>query len=696
MAAPVVQVLTPRPEAPDATAGNEPYLVRLPSRAFAPRGRADVAGLRDDKVFVQFRRTLKAEEQAALESAGVVFHESLEPFTYLVSMSRPAAEAVQRNPLFLGAEPIQPSDKLTGSIFRSDIPEHARRPAEGIAVFFRFYEDVTLEQALAALDAAGIAVIDRSVFLFANRLEAIATRDAILAACASPVVRAAFEIPPTPVVNNTQAAGFSNVPPVNIAPFSLTGAGVAVGIWDGGQVRPTHQDLTPRITIKEFVRPIADHATHVAGTILGTGATDASSKGMAPSAAAFSYDFDNDIPSEQANASKLTVDGIALSNNSWEFPVGWTLDQSCVWSNFDNAAAFGYYEGNSSNYDNLVRTRRLTVVKSAGNQGNSCGPAGTCANPRNTDCDGTLGSDGFRYDTLDPASSAKNVITVGALNDDGATKTDFSSAGPTDDGRVKPDLVANGFQLNSTGGGFDTQHLVMSGTSMSGPVVSGVVALVDEEWKRLHTRRSSAINKPTPELVKALLVNTAADLGRPGPDYAYGHGLVKAKEAIDVLEAPNADGGQLLAPNQVRTAFISEGEVLNFRVSTPVGAPTGTVKTTMAWDDLPGTSAAVARYCNFINAKIACTSNADCTPFNPAGVCDGSPCGTVPCHLKNDLDGLLWNAAATGVIGIPFVLPVGTITSNAGNYFNHVDNVETVWASDPTGVSSSSRSSASP
>ena len=661
--------------------------MRLPSRALTPRGRADAPGLRDEKVFVQFQRTLTAGEQEALEKAGVVFHESLPPFTYLVSMGRAAAEVVQRQPLFLGAEPIQPADKLTEPILRNEIPDHARRPGEGIAVYFRFYENVTLAEALAALDAAGVAVPDRSVFLFGNRLEAVATRDAILAACASPAVRASYETSAPPVMHNVQAAGFSNVPPLNIAPYGLNGSGIAVGIWDGGQARPTHQDLFPRITVRDPGAPIIDHSTHVAGTILGTGATDASSKGMAPSATAFSFDFAGDIISEMANCSRLppTGDGIVLSNNSWGASTGWAFNvNTCSWADF-GPGGFGAYDGNSGALDDFVRWRRLTFVKSAGNDGNECGPAGSCLNSRNSDCDGTLASDGFRYGNVEAMSGAKNVLTVGALNDDGTTKTDFSSCGPTDDGRIKPDVVANGRNVNSTGGLFDTQHLVMSGTSMAAPVVSGVIALIDEEWKKLHASRSSAVNKPTPDLVKAVLANTATDLGRPGPDYAYGHGLVRAKEAIDVLEAPNADGAILLAPNQVRTAFVSEGEVLNFKVSTPAGVPTGPIKTTTVWDDLPGTSGSVVRYCNFINFKVACTTNADCTPFNPGGACDAAPCGAVPCNLMNDLETWLWNATMTAAYP-PWVPPgVGSLTGNAFPYLNRVDNVESIEASDPNG-----------
>src|SRR5262245_4019437 len=110
------------------------------------------------------------------------------------------------------------------------------------------------------------------------------------------------------------------------------------------------------------------------------------------------------------------------------------------------------------------------------------------------------------------------------------------------------------------------------------------------------------------------------------------------------------------------------------------------MKTTAAWSDLSGSSASVVRYCNFLNGKVPCTSNADYTPFNPGAVCDPAPCGAVPCDLKNDLSTYQWNAAQTAVIGVPWVPPgVAAITANAIQRINHVDPVEVIQTSDASG-----------
>ena len=109
-----------------------------------------------------------------------------------------------------------------------------------------------------------------------------------------------------------------------------------------------------------------------------------------------------------------------------------------------------------------------------------------------------------------------------------ATISSFSSTGPTDDGRIKPDLVANGVNLTSTDiGGYD--YLTISGTSMSSPNACGSATLLVDQYKRLF---GGAMRAST---LKALLIQTADDIGNPGPDYFFGWGLINVKRAADLL-----------------------------------------------------------------------------------------------------------------------------------------------------------------
>ena len=128
----------------------------------------------------------------------------------------------------------------------------------------------------------------------------------------------------------------------------------------------------------------------------------------------------------------------------------------------------------------------LLVFKSAGNDRND-GP--DC--PSGPDCDGP-------YDSIGYVGNAKNILTICALTDtDGMT--DFSSWGPTNDGRVKPVLCANGYELFSTLPG--NSYGSMSGTSMSSPSAAGTAALLFE-----HYRKTTGAT-PASATLKALLIN---------------------------------------------------------------------------------------------------------------------------------------------------------------------------------------------
>lgn len=154
-------------------------------------------------------------------------------------------------------------------------------------------------------------------------------------------------------------------------------------------------------------------------------------------------------------------------------------------------------------------------------------------------------SDGI-YDCIDQIGSSKNVITVGAVSNNGAM-TSYSSFGPADDGRIKPDLVANGDALTSTCP--TSTYCTRGGTSMATPVVSGAVALIAQrDAQEMGT-------DPTPEMIKALLTGSAFELGANGPEYSYGWGLMNGRSAVDLVE----NGSAL-----IHTGAVSKGEVLEY------------------------------------------------------------------------------------------------------------------------------------
>lgn len=115
--------------------------------------------------------------------------------------------------------------------------------------------------------------------------------------------------------------------------------------------------------------------------------------------------------------------------------------------------------------------------------------------------------------TLTLPADAAGAIAVGAYDPSTLELLEYSSLGPTDDGRLKPDVVA------PSGVSTSAYSIPFEGTSAAAPHVTGVVALI------LDRRRQAS-----PEEVLELLWEQAEDLGQAGPDNAFGHGAVHTVE----------------------------------------------------------------------------------------------------------------------------------------------------------------------
>ena len=112
------------------------------------------------------------------------------------------------------------------------------------------------------------------------------------------------------------------------------------------------------------------------------------------------------------------------------------------------------------------------------------------------------------------------MIAVGNLD----YKSDLassSSRGPAADGRIKPDICAQGTNVYSTYPNYTYQTI--SGTSMACPGISGVLAQLYQAYKQTNNG-----NNPPSALMKCILLNTADDIGNPGPDFKHGWGVANS------------------------------------------------------------------------------------------------------------------------------------------------------------------------
>jgi uncharacterized repeat protein (TIGR02543 family) len=450
----------------------------------------------------------------------------------------------------------------------------------------------------------------------------------------------------------------------NTAPYNVNGTGETVGIWDGGAVRSTHQELTGRVTVMDGAASI-DHATHVGGTIGASGVV-AGALGMAPTVLIASYDWNSDLSEMTSRGMAINSEAgkIQLSNHSYGTLAGWDTSDGTykwygVWGDREDAA-FGQYYATARDWDTLCYSAPYYLpCKAAGNDRSDLAPpSGTTFSyysrrkwvAKTYDPVTDPYNDGYNiggFDTLEPTGTAKNILTVGAVYDAvsggsrslaAAGMTTFSGWGPADDGRVKPDVVGNGYSLYSSIGSGDASYAYYSGTSMATPNVCGSVTLLTDYYGQLFPGQCMRAST-----LKGLVIHTADDLGAAGPDYKFGWGLVNMKAAANVIKLHYDEPAvQHLVEQSLDAATTS-------RTNSFTWTGTNAIRVTLCWTDPAG----------------AAQTGLDVTTKN----------------LVNDLD--LRVIGPTGQVYMPYVLVPSTPDVPATTGDNSIDNVEQVYISAP-------------
>jgi hypothetical protein len=445
-------------------------------------------------------------------------------------------------------------------------------------------------------------------------------------------------------------------------PYNVDGTNLAAGVWDAGTVRSTHQEFGGRVILKNAVAAHY-HSTHVGGTI-GARGVDATAKGMAPAVRIWSYDWNSDLSEMASVAMSATgqVGVIQISNHSYGLETGWEGSEWFgTWATRSEADGFGMYDSYAAMWDAVCYGAPYYLpFLSAGNDRNDTPPAAGSTfsyydggqlktKPYDPATDPPAdGGDGGGYDTVSYMGNSKNLVTVGAVNDAvtaglrdlaKATMTTFSSWGPSDDGRVKPDIVANGADLRSTYSTSDSSYSSMSGTSMSSPNAAGSAVLLVDLYSRLFPGR--AMRSST---LKALILHTADDVGNVGPDYRFGWGLMNTRAAADLLRAHAANPRSL---RMVEAAVTPGQATCEYAFDWDTTSP---LRATLCWTDPPG------------------------SPHNTLD--NRSP------NLVHDLD--LRLITPGGITNLPYVLNVLTPAAPATRNDNKVDNVEQVDLAAPS------------
>ena len=590
---------------------------------------ATAASLGARHVVVQLAKPATEKEKLALRDSGL---ELLSPLGGSAYFARTLPGGLNLDQLGTsGSElailDIDPAWKAHPTVTARDVPSYAivddTDPSDPVvAAYLLFHSDVDLEpegeqaaKSGGATPVEQIRAINGLVVTFPlSQVDSLVAQDEVM--------WLEWPLPPMSEVNDSNRA-ITQADTLQAAPYGLDGTGVSVMVYDGGYARASHNDFGGRLTVYDS-SGLSYHATHVAGTIGGDGSSSGGTyKGMAPATTLLSYGFQyngtgtflysnpGDINSDYDQA--INTHGADISNNS----IGTNTEP-----NGFPCSIQGDYGVTSALIDSIAGGSLgapFRIVWANGNerQGSRCDVEGF----------------GDYYSTAPPAG-AKNHITVGALNSNNDSMTSFSSWGPVDDGRMKPDISAPGCQSNGDGGvtstdsSSDTAYLTICGTSMAAPTVTGLAALMLEDF------RTNNPGEPDPRnsTLKTLFAHNAVDLGNVGPDHVYGYGSVRAQATVDFMRDGN---------------FLEEevDQGTTFTVSIPVSASDTELKVTVAWDDAPG------------------TPNVD-----PA--------------LVNDLDVRVISPSST--THLPWTLdPAAPSSAAVQNAANRRDNIEQVYVSGP-------------
>lgn len=422
--------------------------------------------------------------------------------------------------------------------------------------------------------------------------------------------------------------------------LGISGAGYdKIGIWDGGRVRTTHQEFNntggPRVVQMDGASQNSTHATHVAGTIMA-GGVNANAKGMIYAGELKAYDWNNPFNEIAAAAAA----GMELSNHSWGYVTGWNwTGSSWVWTG--NSAVspvedyrFGFYTANSRQMDviSFNAPYHLIVVAAGNDRGEGPSNAGEPGVPEK---DG--GEDGF--DCVDDFGSAKNTLAIGNIREildyvdpSQAIMNNSSSWGPTDDGRIKPDLVAKGTDLTSPSANSNTSYATLTGTSMASPNAAGTLAQLQVLYQDLNGGQPMRA-----ATLKGLAIHTADEAGpHPGPDYMFGWGILNAARAAEVILD---NTGQ----NAIDERVLTNGEAYEREIEVVGGNP---LTVTISWTDQPGI-----------------VQSPSLNPRTP--------------HIRNDLD--LRIMGPSGTIYYPYKLdydnPEAPATTDSKNYVDVVEKI---------------------
>ena len=485
----------------------------------ASLSRSDLVNGRYYKV-LQFEHILTKAERQQLKDQGLRVLDYVPNKAYLVSIPQ------RFDPLKMKAmdvryvHDIDNIAKIDSDLMEDELPDYAKASGDRVKVLISYPSDLKQDRVFELCNLDGIEPIQY------NGINTCFTAEIELAKLYEfaqlPYIMNIEMTTPPPVPDDTPGRSLIRANLLDSkAPGGrqYTGEGVAVLCRDDGAVFE-HVDFHGRL-FQDYDEP--DPRTHgdgVSGIMAGAGNRIPKNRGMATGADLHVINY---VPSFLDNTLALHRgdDNILVTNSS-----------------YSDGCNGGYTATTRTVDDQCYDNPTLMHVFSAGNSnGANCG----------------YGAGDEWGNITGGHKQGKNVLAVANTTNRGVI-TFSSSRGPAYDGRIKPDISANGVDHISTDN--DHDYMFFGGTSAAAPNIAGVMAMLHDAY-----RQNNAGNTAEAALIKAIMLNTADDIGNKGPDFIYGWGMANAFRSALAIEEDRHFGG-----------IIEQGDELEHTITLPENA----------------------------------------------------------------------------------------------------------------------------
>ncbi|MCC6466235.1 MAG: S8 family serine peptidase [Planctomycetes bacterium] len=541
--------------------------------------------------YVKFREAISPELAARLLGAGASFVGYSNENTHFLRAAD--ANSLAAIGAILRAEPTVAGTLLRRPMDACNAEAWQALAAGSPAGEYRlvFWLDVGAERAIEVLEQAGAGILEADFASFDDPETRLKALNAWLPAGALADLSAHADIEAVAVLHAVQVENKNSVilgqaAPVLVGPgtsYGLDGSGLIAGVWDGYRAKDTHGDFQGAATpspINNGTKRVLDltggggsssqqyHSTHVTGTIIGDGTGDANAKGFCPKGYVLSHYFGSGSVGTTQRAARYNYRHV-VENHSYGL----------------NYSGMGYggYDTYSQEHDVIARDLLQLVCRSAGNTGNSS-------------------------QSIADDKGSKNNFIVGATDETGVVWT-YSSRGPSDDGRLQPNVTMMGsgyatYGVYSTTSRTTSGYEYLQGSSMAGPAAAGALMLITQHWRNKYAKR------PFPmDAALALVGATCLDKGNAGPDYQYGMGIIQVKDACDLVNADVTSGGKQIVRGAARHGQTYEYDMVVSSAATPL-------RLALAWLDLDATTSSTVKLVNDLDLSLESPSGTTYYPYS--------------------------------------------------------------------------------